>query len=315
MRKVEQGLRGFDLQDMLLDTLQSKVKTFLFDCQSGGYSKQTLTGYRIKLNEFLLFLDSIKISKPTDLKSDHVRLFFLARQQAGNNPTTINNFYRIIHRLCGWMVEQKIIERSPLENMKPPKKLKGMITPFRKEHIDTLLLQCGDDFLGTRNKAIILVFIDTGLRLSEMASVGLKDIEIQTGTIKVWGKGAKQRVVRIGVNTQKSLMVYLQQRANRFHTILPELWVTEEGKPLNSWGIQIMIRRLGKKAGFNDVRCSPHTFRHTFGTMALRNGGSVFEVQSLLGHSTLEMTRRYSATIQSEDAVKSHKKFSPVDNL
>jgi Site-specific recombinase XerD len=72
---------------------------------------------------------------------------------------------------------------------------------------------------------------------------------------------------------------------------------------------------LGKRAGITNIRCSPHTFRHTFATMCLRNGAGEFEVQSLMGHSTLTQTRKYAASLNSEVAVQGHKKFSPVDNL
>jgi len=79
--------------------------------------------------------------------------------------------------------------------------------------------------------------------------------------------------------------------------------------------IQDVIFRLGRRIGMKNARCSPHTFRHTFGTMALLNGAGEFSVQSLLGHSTLTQTRKYVATINSNNAVVGHKKFSPVDNL
>jgi len=95
----------------------------------------------------------------------------------------------------------------------------------------------------------------------------------------------------------------------------PCLWVTEERRPLQSDGIKQMIKVLGQRAGLENVRCSPHTFRHTFATQALINGAGEFNVQSLLGHSDLRMTRRYSATLRSEHAVEAHRKFSPVDKL
>ena len=166
-------------------------------------------------------------------------------------------------------------------------------------------------FLGIRNRAIILTFVDTGLRLSEMAGIQLKDIDFDRELIKVMGKGAKERVVGIGKGTQKSVLKYLLIRRDSY----PCLWVTEEGKPMQARGIQIMIRRLGKRAGLQNVRCSPHTFRHTFGTWSLLNGASEREVQSLLGHSSQRMTQQYTATINSEQAVVAHKRFSPIDRM
>jgi integrase/recombinase XerC/integrase/recombinase XerD len=174
-----------------------------------------------------------------------------------------------------------------------------------------LLLYDENTFIGARNRAIILTLLDTGLRLSELANIQLNDIDFDREIIKVMGKGAKERVVGLGVKTQKALLHYLLMRKDNY----PCLWLTEERKPFRAEGIQIMIRRLGKRAGITSVRVSPHTFRHTFGTQLLQNGLGEFAVQSLLGHSTLTMTRRYVATLNSEQAVQGYRKFSPVDNL
>ena len=125
------------------------------------------------------------------------------------------------------------------------------------------------------------------------------------------GKGQRERTVRIGKKTQKAILRYLLMRKDNY----PCLWVSEERKPITAGGIQLMIRKLGKRAGLENVRCSPHIFRYTFGTSALLNGGGEFEVQSLLGHSTLSMARRYVATLASENAVVGHRKRGPVDNM
>ena len=117
--------------------------------------------------------------------------------------------------------------------------------------------------------------------------------------------------MRIGKIAQKALLRYLLMRQDSF----PCLWVSEERGPLTAWGIELVIQRLGKRAGIEGARCAPHTFRHTFATQALLNGAGEFEVQSLLGHERLDMTRRYAASLRSEAAVVGHRKFSPVDNM
>jgi len=196
--------------------------------------------------------------------------------------------------------------------MRSPRVPKRIIRPFSPDNIRDMLLLCDESkFLGIRNRAIILTFVDTGLRLSEMAGIQLKDIDFDRELIRVMGKGARERVVGIGKGTQKALLKYLLIRRDSH----PCLWVTEEARPMQARGIQIMIRRLGKRAGITGARPSPHTFRHTFGTWSLLNGASEREVQSLLGHSSQRMTQQYTATINSEHAIKSHKRFSPVDNM
>ena len=125
------------------------------------------------------------------------------------------------------------------------------------------------------------------------------------------GKGGKERLVRIGKKTQRAVLRYFLMRKDD----LSYLWIGRGGKQMQRSGMQHMIKNLGTNAGLTDVRCSPHTFRHTFATRSLINGAGEFEVQSLLGHTSLTMTRRYVDTLRSENAVNGHKRFSPVDNM
>ena len=165
-------------------------------------------------------------------------------------------------------------------------------------------------FLGSRNKAIVLMLLDTGLRVTEIAKIRLEDLDTARGWIKVKGKGAKERVVRIGATTQKALWRYLVYRSSN----KPELWLTEEGKPFQSDGIQIMIRRLRQRAGVRS-KGNCHRFRHTFALNFLRADRNPFNLQYLLGHSELRMVRHYVGTLGMEDALDAHKKASPADIL
>ena len=230
----------------------------------------------------------------------------------GFRSISIRTYYRHIKRFFNWLVEERALSVSPMASVKAPKVSKPLIVPFQESSLRRLLFLCDDStFLGARNKAIILVLTDTGLRLKEIAEIQKSVIDFDRETIKVMGKGAKERVVRIGENTQRAILRYLLMRDD----ILPCLWVTEERHPLTKWGIEIMIRKLGKRAELTNGRCSPHTFRHTFATDALENGAAEWEVQSLLGHETLEMTRRYTNTLRSQKAIIGHKRFGPVDRL
>jgi integrase/recombinase XerC len=192
-----------------------------------------------------------------------------------------------------------------------------MIKPLKESHIRTLLsLVNYTNFLETRNRAIILVFLDTGLRLSELTRMQVTDVYNNDLTdmkseFHIMGKGAKERMVAISRTTQKAINQYMKLRKSD----LPQLWLTEERRPLKPAGIYMALRRLGWAAGITDVRFNPHAYRHTAGTEMLRPGANVFQVQDLLGHSTQAMTKRYTATLNSEDAAKAHVKFSPVSSL
>ena len=154
-----------------------------------------------------------------------------------------------------------------------------------------------------------MLFLDCGLRLAELANIKLGDVDIDTGTIVIRrGKGGKGRVVHIGNKAQKALWRYvsLYRRGDN-----DSLFVGAMGQPLAAAGVQTVIERLGHKTG---VRVHPHKLRHTFAVSYLRNGGDIFSLQKILGHSSLASVRMY-LDLFSTDIKKQHQRFSPVDNL
>ena len=291
-------------------SLENHLKLFILTCRVNNLSPRTVNDYAQKIGAFVSFLEQEGITAPAEITATYVRLFLLGTQQSCK-PVSVHDYYGTINRFFIWLVEEDILKESPMSRMHPPKVPKELIKPFKSQDIADLLASCQNNFLGIRNRAIILSFLDSGLRLSELANIQLEDINFERGTIKVVGKGAKERVIHIGKGTQKAILQYLLQRKDG----LSCLWVTEEQKPMHWEGIQIMIRRLGKRAGLIGVRCSPHTFRHTFATSCLRNGMGEFNLQWLLGHSTLQMTKRYSESLGADDAIKAHEKAGPVDNM
>ena len=291
-------------------SLKNNLQLFLLTCQVNSLSPRTIDDYSQKIGYFVAFCETQEIRSPREVHANHIRLFLLGIQQRCK-PRSARGYYGTVCRFFNWLVEEGTIKESPMKRMKPPKIPRDIIKPFSPDDINRLLTCCDDRFSGMRNRAIILTFLDTGLRLSELSNIQLADVDMDREVIKVMGKGAKERVVRIGKETQKVVLKYVLQRNDN----LPCLWLTEERKPLQARGIQQMIERLGKRAGVKNVRCSPHTFRHTFAILCLRNSMGEFALQHLLGHSTLTQTRRYTSSLESDDAIKAHREASPVDHL
>jgi len=188
---------------------------------------------------------------------------------------------------------------------------------MQQEEVRRMIAVCDCDyehnarFLGSCNKAIILVLLDSGVRLSELIGMSLEDVNASNGNIRVMGKGNKERVVRIGKVAQKTLWRYLVHRGDNGYR---ELWLSEEKRPLTCGGVQCLVKRLKERAGINGSG-RVHRFRHTFAVNFLRVDKNVFNLQYLLGHSELEMVRRYTATLGMEDALKAHEKASPADMM
>ena len=306
------GVSGLDGLLTSKSILRQHFQHFLLFCKVEDFSPKTIQNYKEAVGPFINYCcNELGIEDTSQITSFHVRSYLLSIKDR-LKPYSFYDYFKGIRRFFNWLVAEGILSTSPMANMKTPRLPKVLINPFTPEDVRTLLALCNDKtFLGLRNRAIILTFLDTALRLSELANIQIEDVDFNRGIIKVMGKGAKERIVAIQQRTQKALLRYLMSRNDKH----PCLWVTEERRALQVRGIEMIIRRLKDLAGLKNVRCSAHTFRHTAATMCLENGAGEFEVQSLLGHSTLVMTRRYTQAINSEKAAANHKRFSPVEHL
>jgi len=160
---------------------------------------------------------------------------------------------------------------------------------------------------------MIITLLDTGLRISELINLRLEDAHVDQGYLKVMGKGARERVVPIGSVAQKSLQRYMFHfRPEPYYEEQDLFFLTLEGKPLSINAVHLKFTRLGKKSGVK--RFHAHLCRHTFATKYLINGGDVFSLQQILGHSSLEMVRRYVTLALAQVRVQ-HRKFSPMDRM
>lgn len=210
-------------------SLENHLRLFLLNCQVNSLSPRTIEDYSQKIGAFVDFCKTQEIYNPRQVNANYIRLFLLWIQQRCK-PISVHGYYGCVCRLFNWLVEEGILKESPMSRMHPPKFPKELIKPFKPEVIGRLLALCNNSFLGLRNRAIILTFLDTGLRLSELANIQLADIDFDRETVKVMGKGAKERLVRIGKGSQKAILKYVLERNDD----LPCLWLTEERRPLQA---------------------------------------------------------------------------------
>ncbi len=209
------------------------------------------------------------------------------------------------------------VERSAFAQIKKVKLPQRIIQPFSQEDVRKLLDLCAYSPIGRRDLAMILVMLDTGLRVSELVSLDLDDVNLDLGRIRVLhGKGNKQRVVAFGDECRTGLSSYLGVRGDEpgpLFVAANQHRRLRVGTALQANGVKQMLRRLGRNAGIPKVHA--HRFRHTFATWAIEQHARELDVQYLLGHSTPDMVRRYSATYNSEQAARAHAFFSPANRL
>jgi site-specific recombinase XerD len=226
------------------------------------------------------------------------------------NSTTVQKYYRALSALFNWSVSEGILEISSLVRIKVPRAEKKVVKALSSNEVNQLIGVLGNRFEGIRNKAIILILVDCGLRLGELLNIKTSDINMEQQLMKVDGKTG-ERVVRYGKTTSIVLNQYLKLRSEvNGHN--DYLWLTEKGITLKDSSVETLFIKLRNKTG---IHVHPHLLRHTFATLWLKNGGDSLMLQRLLGHTTLMMTNRYCQAVGCEDAIESHKKFSPVDGL
>jgi len=293
--------------------LEKALCGYLLSCKVEGKTPKTLEIYDLAITRFVRFAQDNHLPlNPAEISAGDVRLYLLHCYERGLKPSSVHAYYRSLRTFFNWLESEELIKASPMKNIKPPRLPKQLVKPFSRKDIDKLLFYCsGRRFVDLRNRAILLLFIDTGLRLSELANIQLEDINMGQELIKVMGKGSKERVVRFGKVAQKAMVRYLLERRDDYSC----LWVTASRKPMSKFSIQTMVGRLCRMAGVVDAKPGPHTFRHTCAINFLRNGGDSCVLQYMLGHSTLEMTRRYLSSLGQEELIRVHKQASPVDRM
>ena len=306
--------------------LQNLLQGFKLSCQSEGKSPKTIEWYTGFLNRFLQFLETC--GYPTEINKvdkTHIRTFIIYLQQEARTPHTgrtlsqftVQGYVRTLKAFFSWAVREEHIEHNPMTRIPVPRAPIKLINTFSLKQITELVNLCHrSNSSGYRNLATMLLFLDSGIRVSELVNINIDDLNLAEGCIKITqAKGNKERLVPIGSLVQKALWKYVNcYRPQPITDKVTRLFLSECGVPLAKSGIQQMLRRYGKEAGITGVRCSPHTFRHTFAKNYLLNGGDIFSLQRILGHSSLASVRVY-LNLFATDIKKQHRRFSPVDNL
>jgi site-specific recombinase XerD len=264
--------------------LGNLAELYLTSCRIEGKSPETVRSYRESLDIFLHAVHQEELPRdPTSFTAAHVYQFLSHVASTGVSAVTQWRRQRETRTFFSWLLRHDYIPSNPFAKVKNIKVPQKVIQPFSQEEILRLLACCDPAaHKGARDRALILVLLDTGLRASELASLQLDDIDFQSQRIQVHhGKGNKQRVVRIGNEAGQAARDYLES----FRGKEPgPLFLTCRGRPLCRTAMRTIFQRLGKQASIPKVH--PHRFRHTFATWAIEQQAREIDVQFLLGHST-----------------------------
>ncbi len=300
---------------------------YLRDCDYRMQSPRTIETRRIFIQNLLWFLNDRDFS---NCAVGELRQFFHYLQHGHSEvggrwgkanltkavrPITVKDYYINLRCLFNWLVEDGVLEVSPLEKISKPKVRSEQVQPFSQEQIESLLKAARSSPCPKRDEAIVLFLYDTGVRASELCNLQIDDLDLNSRHARVLGKGNKHRLVYFSRETGKVLSNYLRQPKRETNDpVFLSVAGTRNGEALTRSGLLQLIERLGKVAGIKAMKVSPHVFRHSAAIQLLRNGCDVYSLMSLMGHSSLTVCQTY-LKLSKSDLENQYRKCSPVDAL
>ena len=297
--------------------------------QVDGKSPKTIAWYRDILNQFSTYLKterypchlsaiSLDIVRGYVLYLRHKPKFighpFTPTQADYLSPRTVQCHVRALKAFSSWLYAESYTPENRLKNLKIPKAPVTVIEPLSPEEIKKVTVSINKKApTGARNHTIFVTLLDTGLRASETAGITLGNLNLKDGYIKVMGKGSKERIVPIGKYIQMTLWTYIDKvRPEPASPDCNNLFLSQSGKQITVNTMKLIFSRLAKSSSV--MRLHAHLCRHTFAINYLLNGGDIFSLREILGHTTLDMVNHYLHFTSSQITAQHHK-YSPMDKL
>ena len=262
-------------------------------------SQQTLKGYRLDLEAYVAYLDTLEGHVTVDTAdTEDIRGWIEAMMDRGNSASSICRRLSAVRSMYRYALARGLVSHDPAHIVRGPKKSRYLPQFVREDDMDRLLdsAEWGSDYISTRARTILILLYETGMRASELTSLDDSSVDFTQGEIRVMGKGNKQRAIPFGDELRTQLQQYISQRNQEW----PQR--ADSALILNDRGRRITYEQLRKEvmvrlsAIGNLAKRSPHVLRHSFATAMLNNGADLESVQKLLGHSELSTTEIYTHT-------------------
>ncbi len=293
-------------------TFRNAYDLFMLDCEARRLTTDTLRYYEDRLTAFIRWTETQSVQRVHELTPHHIKAYMIQMQRRNLAGYTLLAAYRAIRRFNNFFIEEGWIAENPMRKLKPPQVDREVRRVFTVAEVQTILVTCQT----SRERALVLFLVDTGLRLAEVAALNQQDIDIKLGTVRVvMGKRRKGRVAFMGKRTRKAILRYYLDQWNDAkgagsHT---PVWVSQQThERLTKTGIAQILKRLGRRADVPKV--TAHAFRRTHATFALRAGVPVPVLQKTMGHEDLP-TLMYYLGLTEDDLRDAHSRFGAVDSI
>lgn len=301
--------------------LDALIQGYLLHAEAARYAPTTIAQYTQIFRDF-----TATLSVPTldAVEVEDVEEFFNLQEHV--TDATLCKYHTALSSLFTWSVKQQLIPENLMRYVDRPTPEQRIIQPLTQAEVRAMLAACERSRVYTRpgkapctnarptslrDMAIILTLVDTGVRASELCHLRIQDIDLKNRQLLIFGKGDKERLVHFDSRTGQAIWHYLATRTDDPRVDAPCFVSSKAAIPLDRRALRRLLVRIGERASVPGVH--PHRFRHTFAINYLRNGGDIFTLQAMLGHTSLDMVRRYLAIAQ-VDVKEAHRRASPVAN-
>ena len=274
--------------------------TYLVDVRQ--LSAHTLRAYRYELDELTRWIWANQpevISNVRAIDTRLLRSFLLRRTGTEPSSAVVLRTISCLRSFCRYLMACDLLDENPARYLRRKRKARRLPTYLEEDQAVALMQapECDGSFKAVRDQAMLEVLYSTGVRVAELLSINDCDIDLNAGTIKVMGKGSRQRIVVLGIPAMDALRVYQLVRRQRFGDLSPDhatfISARRPGRRLDQIDIRRMVKRWCQKAGIVG-RITPHSLRHTFATHLYAAGANIREVQVMLGHSSIDTTAIYT---------------------
>src|SRR6266496_859732 len=317
----------------LIETL---IEAYLQDHIGGNHSDKTVEWHRTALGFMhLFFKEELDITQIDEVEADDISAWFThlrvtpgARNKV-RSERTVQTYARSARAFFHWLIRRGTLEHNPFDRVVFPKVGRPLIQTITTDEFEQLLLACAPpnetspfaERAAVRNRAILWLLYDTGIRVSELIHLRLGNVDRKKGVVTVLGKGSKERRIALGQNCLRNLSYYLDKHRPNAEELADwgsagedHVFLSETRQPFTKNGMEMLFKRLKERAGITGKRISPHILRHTFAINYLVKSNDPFSLQELLGHEDLTTVQNYmhmNATILQEQK----RKYSPGDHL
>jgi integrase/recombinase XerD len=261
-----------------------------------GLAANTLDSYGRDLNKYLHYLSQNGITDFAETGREEISRFLGVQREMGLAPASVTRSLAAVRSFYQFLMKEQIIDVNPARELETPRAEKHLPQVLSCDDVELLLEQpeCGK-VGGQRDRAMLEILYATGIRVSELVSLDMNNVNIKMGFLRCIGKGSKERMIPLGSVAIKSLQDYLNNSRGKIIKNKEEkaLFLNQQGKRLTRQGFWKILKKYSRKAGINgDI--TPHTLRHSFATHLLENGADLRSVQEMLGHADISTTQIYT---------------------